>query len=111
MAEIKNLPTTTYINYKSDGTVDIILNYNGKQVPCNERMPHILSVNISDVVATINGISVTEGELYSLLECYPEWIQTVVDANGNFVIVIGNPAEDNYYINENTGQLWYDDTM
>lgn len=110
MAEDK-LSTTTAINYKADGTVDIILTYAGKLIPCDERMPHILSTNISDVVGRINGVDINEGELYAIAECYPEWIQMVVDNNGNLVLIVANSNETHYYVNGNEGSLWWDDTV
>lgn len=99
------IPTTTTVNYNSDGTVDIIINYSGKKLPCKDIIPHILSTNIFEFSGRINGINFDEGDLYVLAECYPEWIQLTIDNDGILSIIVYNDDEVGYSVNENEGEL------
>lgn len=98
MAEEKVLNTRTSVSIQGSNIIIRAYYQEGSSIL------NTLAASISEIVQTIDGVQVVEGELYTQMINYPQEIDYNIDNNGD--LFINAEDSENYYIDSN-GDLIY----
>lgn len=106
MPETKVITSSTVTSIVGSD-ISIITSY--REATDTNILPDTISAFIGDKVATFDGTNYKEGELIIQMKNNPTQIDYSIDANGNLIVFSNQGDENKYSIDNNTGQLRYND--